>query len=175
MILMKDIRAWIKDARPYLKKHQDRPDIAKALGWIERLVYQGGSAPLPDVHDNSAPDTRLLRWLVFLRKREVSPIDALALVVAMFAYRAFSPREFRSDRQFVHSLVIRFIRQAGSTKRPGNRGRRQKHYERITVGVRELLGPSLITNLGAVSHAIAKELVGRFDEANPARHLQALL
>jgi hypothetical protein len=56
--------------------------IRRKLSAVESFLVVGNTSivPLPDVHHNSAPDSRLLRWLAFLRKREVSPIDALALI-----------------------------------------------------------------------------------------------
>jgi hypothetical protein len=171
-----EVQPFVALAKAYIVKHQGHPKVAEALTWIERLIYSSGPAPAPRV--KASPQDRVLRFLEKMRGKELDPVDALALVVAMFTYREFDPRQFRSDRHFWHQLAIRFLRQVTSGHKPHSKsGVMYCKYDGINVGVREYIGPALNRNLGVLSLTIARMIVAKIEaeRTSPQNQLNNLL
>ncbi|QEX16843.1 hypothetical protein FRZ44_21380 [Hypericibacter terrae] len=167
-IRRREFEPFVKGARRYLDRHQDHPRIAKALSWLEALVYASGAAPAEITRKSTAHD-RLLTWLVKLRRQEVSPVEMLAIAIGICAYREWSPQVFRSDRHFNHQLAIRVLRLARAERiTTMHRGCHEyRRHDRITSGVRDLLSEALNRHVGVVALSVARKLVAKVNASNP--------
>lgn len=157
-----EFEPFITAARQYFIKFQDHPEIAKRIRWIERLIWEAGPAPGRITPKSSAHD-RLRLWVDQMRRQELPPIEILSMVVALYAFREWTPRAFRSDRHFKHQLAIRVLRMVRTPRIVSRRGTEYLGYVRITVGVRALLGDALHLQLGTLGFAVGRKLTKKLE------------
>jgi len=150
------VKPLIKPIRNYIRENRDHPSIQQALLWLYELVY-GPRSRVQDIHRKSKPEDRLGRFLDKMKAQNVHEVDMLAIIVAMYLMRELYPNDFKTDRHFRHQIATRLLRMVNAPRKEKWGGGHAIYiYDRITVGVRELLGPHLETNLGLLCNQIAR-------------------
>lgn len=153
------IKPFVKMAKKYLEDNRDHPSIQGTLSWLYHLINDPSRRRLDYLSTRATPNQRLGRWLDKLRDQEVHELDALAVITAMYMTRELYPHDYKSDRHFLHQLVIRFLRLAPAPQQERwSDGKRMYRYDRITSGVRDRLGPLLQCKLSLICIQIARLL-----------------
>lgn len=87
----------------------------------------------------------------------------LTQIAALYLHRDLYPGDYRNDRHWRHQLVIRLLRmvRAPRTEMWGG-GKPIYQFDAVTVGVRELLGPTIQDQAGNLCLRIARLLTEQF-------------
>jgi len=157
-IRISELKPYLKPASRYIKQHKDHPAIAACLQWLNELVYGSRVRGLQQ-RLAASPQHRLYRWLDQLERSGAFPDELLAITVSLYLYLEDQPQAFKSDRHFRHQLAIRFLRKAPAPFMQGYRsGVGGRRYDRITVGVRDLLAKLLAESIGVPCMGMAKKI-----------------
>ncbi|HVJ44376.1 MAG TPA: hypothetical protein VM639_22940 [Dongiaceae bacterium] len=163
-----ELKFYLKLTSGYVKNHRDHPAIAACLQWLNALVYGSRLRGLQR-RSNATPWQRLYRWLDQLEQSGVCPEELLSVAAAFYLYLEDQPQAFRSDRHFRHQLAIRFLRKAPAPFVQGYRaGVGGRKYDRITVGVRDLLAKLLAESIGVPCLGMARAIHRSLYPVNPA-------
>lgn len=166
-IRVKEIEPFIKTARRYIRANQAHPAIEKALRFLYGLINDTRLPVGEHLPRNPTPEDRMARWLQKMRDQGVHEVDALALIVAVYCHREWSPRDFKSDRHFRHQLVTRLLRMVRAPRvELWGAGKPIYRYDRVTVSVRELLGRQMAYHLDFLCNQLSRMLCQRLRQ-NP--------